>query len=387
MFFHEGRALNKQVNSGKTLLVDGPASVTVISGKVAVFGHVVKNTNKIVIREGKRLPFAVGETACFDISLGADATAEEVDGYTIPKSWTEAFNLLKSYQKKPVIAIVLGGVDSGKSSFSIYLANRIVTEKQTVAVLDEDLGQSDIGPPCTVAYAYITKPVTDLFNLTPEAAFFVGATSPSEALERTVEGVTFLKTEILRKTIDFVVVNTDGWAEGDAAVHFKSRLANVLEPDIVFCLNRQDDVTSLCAAVGDALASFRQERVESPSVIKERNRDKRKDLRELGYVKYFANAKLKVWPLKRLIIEDASKLFSNHQWTNEGLLIGLQDSQKKLLGIGLLREIDNVRKAIKVYTSVLTEPTRIVLGKVRLDQNLHEIPSRLPTEEYPKLTG
>jgi hypothetical protein len=76
--------MNRTVEKGKTLLVDGPASVSVVSGKVEVFGFFAKDVGKIVIREGKRLPFAILETANVDIVLGENASAEEIEGNTIP---------------------------------------------------------------------------------------------------------------------------------------------------------------------------------------------------------------------------------------------------------------------------------------------------------------
>jgi len=180
--------VNQTVERGKTLLVDGPASVSVVSGKAEVLGFPVKGTRRIVIREGKRLPFFVAETASFDISLGENASSEEVDGNTIPPSWVESLEVLMGFQKKPAIAMVMGKADSGKTSFCTYLINNLVSAKQKVAIIDGDLGQSDIGPPCTVAYAFITTPLTELYELKAENAFFVGVTSPSEAVSKTIEG-------------------------------------------------------------------------------------------------------------------------------------------------------------------------------------------------------
>jgi hypothetical protein len=65
----------RTVEKGKTLLIDGPASVTVTTGKVEAFGYSSSSTNRIVVREGKRLPLAVEEKATFDISLAEKATA------------------------------------------------------------------------------------------------------------------------------------------------------------------------------------------------------------------------------------------------------------------------------------------------------------------------
>ena len=78
------------MNSNNTLLVDGPASVWLVSGKVEVFGAQVKEMKRVLVREGKRLPFFVREKAVFDISLGVNAIIDEVAGRsTIPQSWNK----------------------------------------------------------------------------------------------------------------------------------------------------------------------------------------------------------------------------------------------------------------------------------------------------------
>jgi polynucleotide 5'-hydroxyl-kinase GRC3/NOL9 len=360
--------MNKTVEKGKTLLVDGPASVAVVSGNVEVFGFSVKNAGKIVIREGKRMPFAALETATFEILLGESASLEEVDGNTIPQSWVNCLDVLDGFQGKPLTVMVLGKADSGKTSFCTYLINRLINEKQKkVAVLDGDLGQSDIGPPCTVAYAFVTKPVTDLFALKTENAFFVGFTSPSEAVDRTVQGIMLMKQEILGKAADFVVVNTGGWVEGEAAVAYKARLAEELKPDVVFCIRQNGELMPLLVA----LEKFRRKVVESPAAVRERSREKRRNLRELGYIKYLADAKVKTWSLKLLAIEEQEK--AKIMQGGEGLLLGLYDAQRRFLGIGVLSKVDYGRKALKVLTSVSEKPAGISLGKVRLDENLKEI--------------
>jgi polynucleotide 5'-hydroxyl-kinase GRC3/NOL9 len=359
--------VNQTIERGKTLLVDGPASVQVVSGKAEVLGFSVKDARRIVVREGKRLPFFVAETANLDISLGENASIEEVEGNTIPPSWVESVEVLMGFQKKPVIAMVMGKVDSGKTSYCTYLVNKLTSAKQEVAILDGDLGQSDIGPPCTVASVFITKPLTELYSLKVENAFFVGATSPSEAINKTIEGIALMKAEILEKTADFVVVNTDGWVEGEKAVKYKSQLAEILEPDIVLCIQQKDELKPLLTA----LEKLRKLVINSSWVVKQRSIEKRKNLREMTYAEYLTDAKVKAFPLNQLTIEEKTAL-PVKQGEERGLLLGLYDSQRKFLGIGILREVDSVRKTLKVLTSVSAKPSRVVFGKVRLDENLRE---------------
>jgi len=420
----------RTVEGNKTLLVDGPASVTVISGKVKVFGFRVNSTNRIVIREGKRLPFAVEEKATFNISLGENANVEEIDGDTIPESWDLSFEKLAKIQTKPVTAMVLGTVDSGKTSFCTYLINRLLYEKQKIAILDGDLGQSDIGPPCTLAYTFITKPVTDLFNLQAKNAFFVGVTSPSVATNKVIQGLTALKEEVLFENPDFIILNTDGWIEGEEALNYKLKLVEEINPHIVFAIQQENEVLPLLSAV----EKFKPVVVESPSAIKQRSREKRKSLRELGYAKYLRNAKVQSLPLSWIKIEEndfwglsrihestpqARKIYEllgmrplhltetkdaiciiigKGRWINkdnirkaeeyakkriivfrkgeeEGLLTALYDAEKRFLGIGVLQEIDYIRKNIKILTSVTRQTSTVAFGKVKLDKNFKEIPA------------
>jgi len=420
----------RTVENGKTLLVDGPASVIVTSGKVEVFGSIVGGTSKVVIREGKRLPFVVEEKATFNISLGENASAEEVDGNTIPSSWVKSFEELLKIQANPVTAIVLGTVDSGKTSFCTYLINRLLREKKKVAILDGDLGQSDIGPPSTVAYTFVTKPLTDLFNLEAKNAFFVGVTSPNTAIDKVIEGLASLKKEISSSNPDFIVINTDGWVEGEEAVNYKIQLVKKLDPNVIFCIQQKDELTPFV----NTLEKFITIVVDSPSAIKQRSREKRRSLRELGYMKYLRNAKVQSLPLSWLKIEEnelfglsgthentkqARKMYEllgmkplhfaelkdricivigRRRWINEdnikkaeevakkkivvirkgeeeGLLMASYNVERKFLGIGILQEVDYARKTLKIFTPVAKEISIVALGKVKLDKNLREIPA------------
>ena len=421
--------MNRTVKKGTTLLVDGPASVTVTSGKVEAFGSVISGTAKVVIREGKRLPFAVEETAAFEIALGDTASVEEVEGNTVPPSWNESFEELLNLQTKPVTAMILGTVDSGKTSFCTYLVNKALGKKRKVAVLDGDLGQSDIGPPSTVAYAFVTRPITDLFSLRAKNAFFVGETSPSKVTDKVIAALASLKKEVLTSDAEFVVINTDGWVEGECAANYKIQLIGELNPDVIFCIQQKDELAPLISG----LEKFKKVVVESPSAIRQRDIEKRRSLRELGYIKYLRNARVQSLSLSWLKFEgnelfdicktrmnarqtskiyellgmkplqlselsdrvcviigrrrwiDAENIKKVEEYTKkkvvltrkgeeEGLLAGMYDANRKFLGVGVLQEIDYLRKSVKISTPVSEDICVLALGKVKLDKNMKEVP-------------
>ncbi len=422
--------MKQTVQKGKTLLVDGPASVALESGKVEVLGSQIGTTSKTVIREGKRLPFVVEETATFDISLGDSATAVEIEGNTTPLSWIKSCEEALNLQAEPATTLVLGTVDTGKTSFCTYLANKALKEKRKVAVLDGDLGQSDIGPPSTVSYAFVTKTTTDLFNLQARNAFFVGDTSPSRSPNKVIEGLALLKKEILANTPEFIIINTDGWTEGENAVRYKVKLVEELKPDLVFCIQKTDELTHII----NALEKFRINTVESPETIRHRDMEKRRSLRELGYIKHFGNAKVQSLSLSWLKFEgnelfglgrthmspkQARKIYDllgmkplhlselpdricvvigRRRWISsenikkaeeltkkkitvtrkgdeEGLLAAMYDTKRKFLGIGVVQEIDYLRRTLKIMTPVSGEIATLSIGRIRLDKNMKEIPT------------
>ena len=57
----------------------------------------------------------------------------------------------------------------------------------------------------------------------------------------------------------------------------------------------------------------------------------------------------------------------------EGLLAALYDGGRRFLGIGILQEVDYLRKTLKVVTPVSEEVSILALGKVKLDRNMKEI--------------
>ncbi len=418
--------MKRTIKKGHTLLVDGPACVNLLAGKVEVFYAPLETGVKTVIREGKRVAFEVKQKAHFDLMLGEKASAEEFEGSTIPASWEKACNTTLAFDKRLVIVMVMGEVDSGKTSFCTYLANKALREKRRVAIVDADVGQSDIGPPSTIGFCRLTLPIRDPFLLKAENAYFIGTTTPSGALNKVIDKLAKMKDESLRKAVDFLVINTDGWVLGEEAVQYKLRLIERIAPSVVVGIQQQNELTPILSA----LKGIKVISMESPSAIKKRDREKRKSLRELSYKKYLKGAKLQSFPLSWVKVEGIpfgtrvipserrlerirSKLGVNplyceetpnltvvvlekNQWIDEeqipileeglgrkvkliqegdeqGLLVGLHDEEEKFLGIGILNKIDYGRHIIQVYTPVTANIDSIHVGQVKLDKKGKEI--------------
>ena len=355
------------VESNKTMLVDGPASVRLVTGKAEVFGYPMKESQRVLVTGGKRLPFFVVEKSTFDVSLGVNSGIAETMGNTNPPSWAKAVEAISGLPKRPLVVMVLGGADCGKSSLCTYLLNNLIDGKCKVAVLDGDVGQSDIGPSATVGYGLVSKRVAELYDLKLKNAFFVGVTSPISAMYKTIEGLAAMEAEILQGPVDYVIVNTDGLVTGDIAVRYKVDLVKALKPDVVVALQMHDELAPL-------IASF-----ETPSIVvepsfalKQRTPEKRKALREMTYSRYLKKAKLQCYPKSQVTIEPRSAI-PKDQEPKKGILVSLYGRGTKFLGIGVLREVNQERKTLKIQTSVSAKPFRIVIGKVVVDEKLQEV--------------
>ncbi|MEA2090613.1 MAG: Clp1/GlmU family protein, partial [Thermoproteota archaeon] len=287
----------------------------------------------------------------------------------------------------------------------------------------------DIGPPSTIGYSRLTTPIRDLFEVKVEDAFFVGKTTPSGATDRAISGLKKLESNAQRSSVNFLIINTDGWVEGEEAVEYKVRLVESVGAGVAVGIEDKDELAQILSSL-KALNGLNVLSVGSPSAIKKRSPEKRKGLRELGYKKYLRKARVRSFPLSWVKIKGAilgsgispSKerrrkieemlnthplyceesadflllVFRRGEWVDEmqvlslegqfkkkvkvfwegdesGLLVGLHGADDGFLGIGVLRSVDFVREELKVYTSVEEEVGMVRFGGVRLDEKGGEV--------------
>lgn len=144
-------------------------------------------------------------------------------------------------------AVVLGAPDCGKSTFVRDAVAALTQAGRSVAVVDCDLGQSEIGPPGTVgaARAEAGAAFRSLRELPVGAGYFVGAISPNRHTLDVCVGAVQTARAIKKSRPDFVLVDTDGYVQGREARQFKRRLCELLLPQVVVALSRGDELAPL----------------------------------------------------------------------------------------------------------------------------------------------
>lgn len=418
--------MKQMIEADKTLLVDGPASVTLLTGDVEILGGKLRIGSKMIIRKSKRVPFYALTKAEFDVLTGEKSSANEFQGSSVPESWQAAVKTILAIESKPAIVMIVGAIDVGKTSFCAYLANTALRKKLRVTFVDADLGQSDLGPPSTISSCRITKPIRDPFDIEAEDIRFIGVTSPSGALSEVISGITKMTENALKLGVDLLIVNTDGWVEGEDAVRYKLTLAKRIKPSMLIGIQEQSELTFLLGT----LPEIQSVAVESSPAVRKRDHEERKLLRELGYKKYLKGAAVQSFPLNWVKVsgvpfgsgtppsrsrmdriieqigttplyceETPNTVFialSKEQWADEeiaktlegtlnrklkivwegdekGLLVAVNGRDDRFLGIGVIQEMDYERLVLKVYTNVRKGITSINVGQIKLDKSGKEL--------------
>jgi len=419
--------VDRNVEAGRTLLVDGPASVRLISGKSSILGAPLSQNTRVIIRRGRTVPFEVAETSTFEIVLGENAGANEVVGTTIPESWVIATKEVVSYNS-PCSILVMGDTDSGKTTFSTFLVNAAVKHELRTVLVDADLGQADLGPPATIGMAVITGYVTDPFTIKTRDIRFIGLTSPSELPDRVLSALTKLNTRVQAANVKFTVINTDGWIEGDSAARFKTSMVETVHPKAVIGIQSGSELEHVLGPLEGA--GYRVIRVQTPQIVKKRDREERRRLREQGYRKYLKGGKLRILPMSwadfrftslgsgkilspdriselekelkcrivhgeessntlTLVVDDRSgidearldawtqsmnkKVFLNVAGDERNLLVGLLDGNDEFCGLGVIHDIDFSRRVLRLYTSYNGRIATVAFGRMKVTKYGREI--------------
>jgi len=289
------------------------------------------------------------------------------------EAWRRTIELIL---ERPGTVVMLGPVDVGKTTAATALANAAVRAGRPTAVVDADTGQSDIGPPATVALGLPQHPVRAMADLPAAAAYFVGDTSPRRVYRWLVEGAVRLVGRARARGAEVVVVDTTGWVEGPAAVAAKVHKIGRIDPRHVIAIQREEEVEPILARLSGRIAVHRFR--PSPAV-RPRSSEERRAIRERRFHGYFGHAHRHVLHLAALqALRPATyarrKVPQTRMLTEipaaalRHLLVGLADQEGWLQAMGTVVATDPGRQEVTVAAplSTLTEVRGLQWGVLRV---------------------
>lgn len=264
--------------------------------------------------------------------------------------------------------LLVGGLDTGKSTLSRALLRAAVEAGRTSAFLDADVGQKTVGPPATITLKHVRTPADLEADALAEAdaLSFVGSTSPDGHLLQVVAGVASLAGRAREEGAEFLVTDTSGLVSGIYGQILKYHKTELLRPDLVVGLQRGEELLPL---LGVIQRFFQTEVVPlgiHPAVVPT-TVEQRAENRERAMGRYFSSGELHRWRVKPTVFMPAlPPLFDLSQL--DRLLVGLSDGSGGYLGIGYL-EYAADEGVLRLISPVAEGPKALRLGSVRLEED------------------
>ncbi len=162
---------------------------------------------------------------------------------TPPLSLADLLPRLRALPRGATV-LLLGGTDTGKTSAAKQIVSEFTKSGSSVAVIDCDLGQSEIGPPGTIGagWAEPGQSYASLRDLVPLATYFVGAVSPARHQLDVCVGAVQMARVAKKRQPDLILVDTDGLISGGMGRVYKRRLAELLLPSVVLAFARGEEL-------------------------------------------------------------------------------------------------------------------------------------------------
>lgn len=263
-----------------------------------------------------------------------------------PRALAEAVHTALTGTKRPHILFLLGTTDVGKTYTATALANRCYEQQRRVAVVDADVGQSDIGPPCCIGMGLVERELHHLSDVPLCGLYFVGDTTPGSCTSECVHGAVAAVQKASACGAEVVIVDSTGWVEGEAATTFKLHEIAAINPALVLAIERADELDHIVAHLTCPVL-----RIRSSEQVRARTREERRALRERAYTAYFKTARPRVFELAVFAWPPA-----------EGSIAGLYRSSAdattgsvEILGLGIVNTLDFERGRAVVATPVPVE--------------------------------
>jgi len=293
----------------------------------------------------------------------------------IDTSWLDLLGKLKINSDPQIIYVigandsgksiyVIGANDSGKSTLCRFLSEHLSPQFST-AYIDCDPGQSVIGPPTTIGLEKIAPPGKSPAD--PRYLCFVGSTTPRGHLLQTLAGIKKLADQATRLGAQRIIVDSCGFVLEKSAREFQFHVIDLLRPNFLVVIQKPLEIIKWA---GNFRRNFNIEvnyLSSSPSVV-QRTPIERRSYREEKFRSYFADARLRELPLKRIgFFGRVPNL--HHPDRYRQLIVALCDADNFVITLGIVQDIDLDNRLIRLH-ALDFDPDRVAFvhfGSIYLD--------------------
>jgi polynucleotide 5'-hydroxyl-kinase GRC3/NOL9 len=272
---------------------------------------------------------------------------------------------LEELLASPGVVFLLGGIDTGKTTFGLELAARATAAGVPTAIVDADIGQSTVGPPTTVGLKLCTG-MSEVTRETVRAAdglSFVGSITPRGHVLSLVIGTAKLAARARETGCRLVVVDTTGFLSGISAQMLKYFKMDLLGADFVVGFKRGGELDPVLG-IARRFTPAQIVELAVPPDVPARTVDERAAFREQQFAAYFAGGGSR-WRVKPTVFMptlppefDLALL--------DGLVVGMEDGKGSCVGIGIL-EFEASTEILRMVSPVSEGVRGLRLGSFRID--------------------
>jgi polynucleotide 5'-hydroxyl-kinase GRC3/NOL9 len=260
------------------------------------------------------------------------------------------------------ICLILGAVDTGKTTLAAALSSRLA-QSHSVGIIDADIGQSHIGPPATIGWAVVNKPDVDFSQITPDGISFVGDITPVGHLLQLTAAVTHSVQQVSRVT-ELIIIDTPGFITGPAAAALWWTVQQILRPKLILAVQRSNELSDILTGLKSLGSQL--EPVKSPSGIPTKSPQARFSFRQNQFNRYFQNSCLYNFSLGSITVQTKWNANSKNLISR---LVGLRNEEGTDLAIGVINNWHKDKDAVVVRAPLLdvSQICCLVIGDVTVD--------------------
>ncbi|MCS7107031.1 MAG: Clp1/GlmU family protein [Acidilobaceae archaeon] len=366
-------------------LAAGPVTVTIARGSAEVLGYEVSQGSSFIVPVGRHVL----------LKVRGEAVARSSSGGLIPasrESYAE-FDQVASLALEGKRVMIVGPVDAGKSTLAAWILNKALSARRDAHFLTMDVGQNEVFCPAFAALSSAAPPVIpgNQGSFPHVKPCFVGSFSPAESLAKYFS----CAEKLSREVSGLLVVDTDGWVDGEGALMSKVKLAEAVRADLVIAVGLEERAKLLeekLAAEVIAVARLarrekskeerrvHRERLIAQKLIGAKQRLLRAEELELEGLELFRGKPLRlnnpstvyaemgegglivVYRGERPPLGEGVKLL-RESW-ERGLLVSVEGDG---IHVGVLDKIYYEKKLLRVFTNYEGKVKHLEVGKARVD--------------------
>jgi polynucleotide 5'-kinase involved in rRNA processing len=273
-----------------------------------------------------------------------------------------------AYQRllaNPGVVLLLGAIDTGKTSFAIELVRRAEEAGIPSAIVDADIVQSTVGPPTTVGLKLCTgigEPTRETLR-NADGMSFVGSLAPKGHLLPLVTGTAKLVDRAIATGCKLIVVDTTSLVSGIYGQTLKYFKMDLVEPDFVIAFERGGELEPIVGMAQRFTPADVLELGVSPHVVS-RSVEERMIFREQQLAAYYAQGTSR-WRIKPTVFMPTLPPEFDYALL-DGLVVGMEDGKGSCVGIGII-EYESGEDILRMVSPVSEGVKGLRLGSLRIE--------------------